>query len=290
MKITEKRKDTPVQEGDLIALYGDETNKFRLLISLDEKRAVLIYDLAKGVVGNIISTINNVCKEEISLGTLRLPNEIDLTTLEKDSYEIYNFNIYTTPKLFEKTFTDFFEVLKKNLIEIQRLIEGDIVTMHGLKFMDKFAIYHHHAIYSDAKKCKVIHKWGELNKIEIVRNLLGETFDNIGVREDNLIEVAIFREIQVNNCYDEKYKNEIRSSDQIVADARKRIGEMGYDLITDNCQHFCTECRYGIPVAIEIETGKQIAAATVAGVSLIASAVGAYAAYRASKNKQKVTQ
>ena len=104
--------------------------------------------MSTGIVGNIINTINNVCKEEIGLGTLRLPNEIEIATLVKDSFEIYNFNIYTTPKLFEKTFSDFFEVLKKNLIEIQRLVVGDIVTMHGLKFMDKFAIYHHHAIYS----------------------------------------------------------------------------------------------------------------------------------------------
>ena len=212
----------------------------------------MIFDMSTGCVKNIINVINNVSKEEISLSTIKLPNEILMSKLTKDSYEIYNINIYRTPQLFEKTFSDFFDILQLNLRQLQSLVEGDIIKMHGLKLYDKYALYHHHAIYTDSKKCKIIHKWGELNKFEILRNVMGAEFENIGVREDNLIEVAAFREVTVSNCYDEKYRDQIRPGDQIVADARKRVGEKGYDIMTDNCQHFCTDCRYGIPVAIEV--------------------------------------
>lgn len=218
----------------------------------DHERAVIIFDLSTGCVKNIINVINNVSKEEISLRTIKLPNEIIVASLEKDSYEIYNINIYRTPQLFQKTYSDFFEVLQLNLKQLQSLKEGDIVKMHGLKFMDKYAIYHHHALFVDARKCKIIHKWGELDKFEILRSVMGEAFENIGVREDNLIEVAAFREVTVSNNYDDKYRDQIRPKDQIITDARKRLGETGYDIITDNCQHFCTDCRYGIPVAIEV--------------------------------------
>lgn len=190
--------------------------------------------------------------EEIELSTLKLPDEVAIDSMPKDTYEIYNINIYTTPKIFERSVSEFFEILRINLNQLGQLVEGDIVKMQGMKLTEKLALYHHHAIYSDAKKCKVIHKWGELNKLEIVKNICGEKFECVGVREDNLLEVAVFREISVSNCYDQQYMDQIRDSEKIVMEARKRVGEIGYDIMTDNCQHFCTDCRYGIPVAIEV--------------------------------------
>lgn len=286
MKITEKRSNRPLEKGDVIALYGNDTEHFRLAIALDETRAVKVFDVSTGVEERLLNLLKNVSNEDICLSTLRLPDELLLEKLREGSYEIYNINILSSPQNFEKTLTDFFEVLEKNLSTLQRLVEGDIVKMHGLKLMDRFALYHHHVIYSDAKKCKVIHKWGELNKYEILRNVMGENFEHIGVREDNLLEVAFLREITVSNCYDERYNDQIKQSNKIVSDARERIGETGYDLMTDNCQHFCTDCRYGIAVAIEVENTKMAVTATIVGASLIAGAVGAFAAYRQRKSKQ----
>jgi hypothetical protein len=34
---------------------------------------------------------------------------------------------------------------------------------------------------------------------------------------------------------------------QVVARARSRLGESRYRLLTNNCEHFCTWCRYGCP-------------------------------------------
>lgn len=56
----------------------------------------------------------------------------------------------------------------------------------------------------------MIHKWGELNKYEILKNVMGDSFENVTVREDNILEVAAFREISVCNSYDDKYRGQIR--------------------------------------------------------------------------------
>lgn len=34
---------------------------------------------------------------------------------------------------------------------------------------------------------------------------------------------------------------------QVVVRARSRLGESRYRLLTNNCEHFCTWCRYGCP-------------------------------------------
>lgn len=97
------------------------------------------------------------------------------------------------------------------------------------------------------------------------------------VREDNILEVACCREIEKENHYDVEHKDKIRMQEEIIKAARARFGETSYDLLTDNCQHFCTMCRYGIPLAIEIENTKKavkysafgaIVAGTLAGIAI----------------------
>lgn len=34
-------------------------------------------------------------------------------------------------------------------------------------------------------------------------------------------------------------------SDQVVDNAKSRLGERGYNLFTNNCEHFANECKYG---------------------------------------------
>ena len=74
---------------------------------------------------------------------------------------------------------------------------------------------------------------------------------DVEVKEDNLLDVAICREVFCENMFDHKFN--VNSTDKIIFLARKRIGEKGYDLISDNCQHFCNSLRYGVAVSQEIE-------------------------------------
>ena len=42
-----------------------------------------------------------------------------------------------------------------------------------------------------------------------------------------------------------KEKKKLRSPQKIVEAARARIGEGGYDLMNNNCEHFAFECAFG---------------------------------------------
>ena len=42
-------------------------------------------------------------------------------------------------------------------------------------------------------------------------------------------------------------RKKLRSADQVVANAQSRIGQGGYDLLHNNCEHFMYECLFGQP-------------------------------------------
>ena len=45
----------------------------------------------------------------------------------------------------------------------------------------------------------------------------------------------------------------LRDPSDIVASAKKRLGETEYNVVTKNCQHFATECRYGQSRSTEVD-------------------------------------
>ncbi len=100
-------------------------------------------------------------------------------------------------------------------------------------------------------KFKIIHKSCELNFSQILKNFFTGSASNVEVQEDNLLDVAICREAFVENILDKKYC--VNKCEKIIFLAKSRIGETSYDIVTDNCQHFCTSVRYGVAVSLEIE-------------------------------------
>ena len=46
-------------------------------------------------------------------------------------------------------------------------------------------------------------------------------------------------------CMERQDKKRRRSPEETVACARKRLGEKGYDIIHNNCEHFANECAFG---------------------------------------------
>ena len=46
---------------------------------------------------------------------------------------------------------------------------------------------------------------------------------------------------------DRSERRQMRSPEQIVAIARQRIGEGGYDILHNNCEHFANDCVFGQP-------------------------------------------
>ncbi len=93
--------------------------------------------------------------------------------------------------------------------------------------------YSHHGIYIDDDH--VIH-FGSLTKeldpatASIIMTTLSE-FLNGGI-----LEVASYNEEELKERF---------SDSQIVNQAYSRLGEKGYNLISNNCEHFSNECCFG---------------------------------------------
>jgi hypothetical protein len=60
--------------------------------------------------------------------------------------------------------------------------------------------------------------------------------------------------------------------DKVVARARSMLGQSGYDLIFNNCQHFATWCVTGEHHSAQVEN--VTSGASVASVGIIAPSIG----------------
>lgn len=101
---------------------------------------------------------------------------------------------------------------------------GDIVVADRI-------IYRHYGIY--VGNDSVIHFSGEE----------GREKDSTRAR---IIETSLAAFLQESPVLvEESYVYPAFPSDQVVDYARSRLGERGYNIFTNNCEHFANECKYG---------------------------------------------
>lgn len=87
------------------------------------------------------------------------------------------------------------------------------------------------------------------------------------VRRQRLWEVVGSDKFHVNNLLDDEYQP--REPYVIVRDALRMVGrELPYNVVSNNCEHFVTELRYG-----EAESRQVQAAAVVGGIAAAGVAV-----------------
>ena len=60
-------------------------------------------------------------------------------------------------------------------------------------------------------------------------------------------------------------------SEQVVENARVRLGEKGYSILTNNCEHFANECKYGVKKSRQVDAFLKVAGMVilVIGVQLV---------------------
>jgi len=56
---------------------------------------------------------------------------------------------------------------------------------------------------------------------------------------------------------DSAARKQLRDADTIVQLARKRLGEGGYDILHNNCEHFVNDCAFGQPSSSFIQDVRQ---------------------------------
>ncbi|HEX4152251.1 MAG TPA: lecithin retinol acyltransferase family protein [Steroidobacteraceae bacterium] len=94
--------------------------------------------------------------------------------------------------------------------------------------------YRHHGVYAGGGR--VIHYAG---RIKYPRGL---------VEEVSLSEFIDGRRFLISRVPDE------RTGQHTVRRARSRLGERRYDLLRNNCEHFCNWCLLGDPRSLQIES------------------------------------
>lgn len=80
----------------------------------------------------------------------------------------------------------------------------------------------------------------------------------------------------------------IQPKNKIVNDAEDMLGESNYGLLTDNCQHFCTKCRYGTARSIEVNNAVatlSITAGILEGIAILMTVIRVFLRRKAKKNK-----
>lgn len=98
-------------------------------------------------------------------------------------------------------------------------------------------VYSHHGIYIGGEK--VIHFNGEP----------GEGKSQASVVEDSLSTFSSGGAVEVVD-----YQNEKFSGEQVVERAKLRLGETGYNLGFNNCEHFARWCKTDCPRSLQVET------------------------------------
>lgn len=121
------------------------------------------------------------------------------------------------------------------LNEADRLLRSNEEPALGAHLVTPRRGFLHHGIYVGA--CKVIHYAG-----------LSQGLRRGPVEEVPLAHFARGRSVWVRD-------EALSTFDwrEIVRRARSRLGENGYRLLTNNCEHFCEWCLRGTPRSLQVE-------------------------------------
>lgn len=148
---------------------------------------------------------------------------------------------------------------------------GDLIEFRRGYSGSGAGIYQHWAVYMgfvDGKH-RVIHFSNEDRLVAQSFNHFGEVSGNVEVQWELLEQVAGDCACRKNNAWDEV--DTPRSQAEILRAAKEKLGEGGYHLATNNCEHFANYCRYGKKRSGQVER-------TAAGLGTAVAIVGVGAA------------
>ena len=120
-------------------------------------------------------------------------------------------------------------------------------------------LYEHHGIYVGDDM--VVHYNGLARGIVLEKSCFEEILSNVvpldkrniaKVEMTSLEEFASGDVLQVKKHADAPF-----SGQEVALRAKERIGEQKYNLIINNCEHFCNECVFGEHVSEQVQNVKQ---------------------------------
>lgn len=125
--------------------------------------------------------------------------------------------------------------------EVKTPIYGDHIRVNR-------GFYYHHGIFA-ANECVIHFASNEIGHETDPNYAIICITDLDSFSKGNVVEVRSFSE-EEKECK--------RTPQEIVNYAFTRLGEKGYDLINNNCEHFSNECVFGIAQSTQVENIKNI--------------------------------
>lgn len=170
-------------------------------------------------------------------------------------------------------------IQRHNCTVLESLEEGDLIEFHR-------GIYSHWAVYIG--EGKVIHLAGDENdglnanvNSGSLFTICGRRFHKAFVKLDDFWDVVCDSKAYKNNNKDKKMSP--LSGREIIERAMNMIGEIGYNLLWSNCEHFASYCRYGKPKSEQVDKFLTWAAVGAVAAGVLGIALGS----SSKKEKEK---
>ena len=130
-------------------------------------------------------------------------------------------------------------------------------------FVDRSALgiklYEHHGIYVGDDM--VVHYNGLARGIVLEKSCFEEILSNVvplDKRNIAKVEMTSLEEFASGDVLQvKKHANAPFSGQEVALRAKERIGEQKYNLIINNCEHFCNECVFGEHVSEQVQNVRQ---------------------------------
>ena len=134
---------------------------------------------------------------------------------------------------------------------------GDHVFVNRSVFGIK--LYEHHGIYVGDDM--VVHYNGLARGIVLEKSCFEEILSNVvplDKRNIAKVEMTSLEEFASGDTWQIKeHANAAFSGQDIALCAKARVGEQKYNLLINNCEHFCNECVFGEHVSEQVQNAKQ---------------------------------
>ena len=125
---------------------------------------------------------------------------------------------------------------------VRPLVPGDVIRVYNGRF-------YHMGIYIGDEK--VIHFAGP-----DTRHLTDSS--QARVRISAIDDFAMKGQLEVRD-YSLKERLRKRPGSRVISEAKKHLGEGGYDIIHNNCEHFVNKCVFGVAYSLQIDQMRAVA-------------------------------
>lgn len=235
----------------------NDYKEWHFLVYLGDKKFLNLYDNC--LIGNSIEYLKSIVKNDLS-ETDRKNVKCLLITFDQlkpgSEFFIYKLNIYKETQ--EETL-NFLKTLEQNLEETKRLEEGDAIIFKRVSFISDEAMYYHAGILVDKSEMVLIHRIVtdteglSLSDLVLHTHNVDECFENAVIKYDHLFEIAADSFFFKGNDKFLDSTSPKRSIDEVLENAKGRIGERGYSILEKNCQHFVSECLSGQSISFDAQ-------------------------------------